>query len=66
MRIKIDRCFGCSEVGFPCKGPACENYGEREVPACDECEKHDCDIFEYEGEELCLGCIAKRLFKVEI
>lgn len=54
-------CVGCPpELG--CIGMACPNL---RVPHyhCDECDT-ETDIYEFDGEELCISCITDRLPKV--
>lgn len=57
-----DECVGCSALGLPCYGITCPN---RNVPHlyCDECGE-EAELYEFDGEELCLDCIEKRLTKV--
>lgn len=57
-----NECVGCPpEMG--CMGAACRY---RKVPHyyCDECDKEE-TLFKFEGEELCITCIKKRLEMVE-
>ena len=53
----------CVDCGFPCKRHACPNY---EVTRfyCDECGDEG-TLYEFDGEELCISCIEKRLKVVE-
>lgn len=54
-------CVGCPpELG--CIGSACPNL-RFPVYYCDECGDST-DIYEFEGEELCISCITDRLTKV--
>ena len=58
-----DECVCCpKEMG--CLGSRCPN---RNVPHlhCDECGE-ETNLYEYEGEELCIECIKNRLDKVEV
>lgn len=54
-----DECVNC---GLPCLGTSCPN---RNVPHfyCDDCGDEE-DLYEYEGEQLCIKCIEGRLVKV--
>lgn len=53
----------CVDCGLPCMGDSCPN---RKVTRyyCDKC-KEEATIYHYDGEELCIDCIAGRLEKVE-
>ena len=55
----VNECVGC---GLPCQGDSCPN---RNVPRfyCDSCGD-ETDLYEFEGEQLCICCIEKRLEKV--
>ena len=59
MIVYEDECAAC---GLPCLGTSCPN---RNVPHfyCDECED-EAELFEYDGEQLCIKCIEGRLEKV--
>lgn len=52
----------CVSCGLPCLSKACPYYS---VPHyyCDECGD-ETDIYEYDGEQLCISCIEHRLDKV--
>lgn len=52
----------CVDCGLPCIGSACPY---RRVPHyyCDKC-KDETDIYEFDGKELCINCIEKKLDKV--
>lgn len=54
-----NECVGC---GLPCYGNACPN---RNVPHyyCDECGDKE-QLYEFDGQELCIRCIKDRLTKV--
>ncbi len=57
-----DECVGCSSMGLPCYGTSCIN---RNVPHfyCDECGDEN-ELYEFDGQELCINCIENRLQKV--
>ena len=59
-----DECVDCKSMGLPCYGTACPN---RNVPHfyCDECGDEG-DIYEFDGEELCIYCIEHRLEPVTV
>ena len=52
----------CVDCGLPCLGNSCPN---RNVPRfyCDECGD-EAQLYDFDGEELCIDCIEKRLDKV--
>ena len=54
-----DECVGCVSIGLPCLGSGCPNL---HVPHtyCDECGE-EARLYEYDGEELCIDCIERRL-----
>lgn len=62
MKRIENHCVSCPP-GMPCMGNACPN---RNVPCfyCDICGE-ETDIYHFDGEELCIECIKKRLDKVE-
>lgn len=61
MLVYEDMCVDC---GLPCLGKSCPN---RNVPVyyCDDCGD-DAPLYYFEGEELCLDCIEKRLERVVV
>ena len=52
----------CVDCGLPCLGESCPN---RNVPHyyCDACGD-ETQLYEYEGQQLCIGCIERMLPKV--
>lgn len=54
-----DECVCCE---LPCLGNSCPN---RNVPRyyCDECGD-ETQLYEYDGQELCLSCVENHLDKV--
>ena len=52
----------CVNCGFSCMGIMCPHH---RVPHfyCDECDE-ETDIYEYDGEQLCIDCIKDKLEKV--
>lgn len=61
MVVYENECVGCPpEMG--CLGSACSN---RNVPHyyCDECNE-ETQLYEFEGQELCIDCIEEMLDKV--
>lgn len=66
MTYYENQCCDCATPAYPCLG---DNCGLRHVKVyiCDQCEFEVGygDLFEYEGEELCIDCIQKRLTRVE-
>ena len=56
-----DRCVGCPpELG--CLGSSCPNKNVA-VYICDSCDEEN-ELYEFEGEQLCIECIKERLDKV--
>lgn len=56
-----NECVGCPpEMG--CMGSSCPN---RNVPRfyCDKCKEEE-ELYEFDGEQLCIECIKERLVKV--
>lgn len=62
MKTLENECVGCTGIGLPCIGLVCTN---RNVPHfyCDECGE-ETNLYKFDGEELCIGCIENRLEKV--
>lgn len=60
MKRIEDHCVDC---GLPCLGNSCPH---RNVTCyyCDDCDVED-TLYEFDGEELCIDCIVKRLVVVE-
>lgn len=57
-----DRCVECPpELG--CRGEFCPNK-HCAIYICDSCDS-EADLYEFEGEQLCIDCIKDRLEKVE-
>lgn len=52
----------CVDCGLPCMGDSCP-YKNVERHYCDDCGD-DGDIYEFEGMELCIYCIKKRLVQI--
>ena len=53
-----DDCVGCDY---------CINCGKKHAKyyICDECKEYVDDLYEYDGEELCIDCVKERLPRVE-
>lgn len=62
MVVVKNECVGCRSLGLPCIGAACRN---RNVPhlCCDSCGGED-QLYEFEGQQLCIDCVENRLQKV--
>lgn len=57
-----DECVGCpAELG--CLGSSCPNKNVKHF-YCDECKDEVDDLYYFDGEELCINCIERRLEKV--
>lgn len=59
-----NECCDCAVPGYPCLGDSCPNRHVKHY-YCDECGEDVEKIYRFEGEELCLDCIEKRLEVVE-
>ncbi len=58
--IKIIRLENeCVDCGLTCLGPLCPHKSVKHF-YCDECGEED-ELFEFDGEDLCIDCIKKRL-----
>ena len=62
IRVKITE-SDCCDCGLPCMGRACKYY-EVTRYYCDQCGEEG-RLYEFEGRELCIDCIAKELPIVE-
>lgn len=51
----------CVDCGLPCIGTSCRYYAVHFY--CDDCGDED-TLYEFDGEELCIRCIAKKLKKI--
>lgn len=54
----------CVDCGLPCLGNSCPHRNVTRY-YCDDCCEEQEQIYYYDGEELCIYCIEKRLEKVE-
>lgn len=52
-------CVGCERCG---------HCGRDKTPYlyCDNCKECDDELYEFDGEELCIECIKERLVKVDV
>lgn len=64
MKRTENECVGCRALGLHCLGSSCPN---RNVVRfyCDECKEEMDELYYFDGKELCIDCIAKKLEKVE-
>lgn len=60
-----DECVGCASMGMPCYGSLCP-YRNVKYLICDECEESCEDLYEYEGQQLCLTCLLKNFKRLNI
>ncbi len=65
MIIYENECCDCATEGYPCLGDACP---EISVPHlyCDWCSEEADELYEYEGEQVCIDCILESLDKVKV
>lgn len=54
----------CVDCGLPCLGDSCQ-YRNVTHYYCDDCGD-ETQLYEFDGEELCIDCIEKRLKKVNL
>ena len=59
MKVKVN---GCVDCGLPCK-LFCPLRDDSYIYRCDECGD-ETQLYEWDGQELCLECIEKYLDKV--
>lgn len=60
MKKTENECVGC---GLPCMGSSCPNWKVTRF-YCDHC-KEEAKLYEFDGKELCIDCIEKRLTVVD-
>lgn len=53
----------CVDCGLPCLGKACP-YKNVKRFYCDRCGE-ETTIYHFEGEQLCIDCVASELLEVE-
>ena len=53
----------CVDCGLPCIYESCKYYAVERF-YCDSCTEEE-PLYEYDGQELCISCIEKRLKPVE-
>lgn len=56
-------CVGCATENYPCRGVHCP-YRSVKHYYCDECGEEE-QLYYFDGQELCIGCIEKRLEEVK-
>ena len=59
MKVKIDNCVDCEK---PCM-LFCPLRDDSYIYSCDECVD-ETQLYEWDGQELCLECIESKLDKV--
>ena len=55
---------GCVNCDLPCLYSSCKYY-EVVHYRCDECGEEDVTLYEFDGQELCIDCVAKQLQVVD-
>ena len=64
MTTYENECCDCAVPAYPCLGSICPNRHVKHY-YCDECKDDIEKLYRFDGEELCLDCIEKRLEVVE-
>lgn len=64
MVIYENECCDCAVPGYPCLGNSCQNRNVKHY-YCDDCRDDVEKLYRFDGEELCLDCVEKRLEVVE-
>ena len=64
MVIYENECCDCAVPGYPCLGNSCPNRHVKHY-YCDDCRDDVEKLYRFDGEELCIDCIEKRLEVVE-
>lgn len=61
-----NHCCSCATDLYPCAGESCK-LRHVKIYECDNChsEVDEGELFQFEGQELCIDCICKQLEKVE-
>lgn len=54
----------CVDCGLPCIYESCPHY-KVVVYECDDCGHEVYKLYYYDGQELCIDCIEKRLERVK-
>lgn len=58
-KVTVNDCCGCPECRH------CDREKDYEIHECDECGCRDARLYYYDGQELCINCIASQLDEVE-
>ena len=64
MVIYENECCDCAVPGYPCLGNSCPNRHVKHY-YCNGCRDDVEKLYRFDGEELCLDCVEKRLEVVE-
>ena len=59
-----NECCDCEVPAYPCLGSSCPNRHVKHY-YCDDCRDDVEKLYRFDGEELCLDCVEKRLEVVE-
>lgn len=67
MREVTDECLGCTSIGLPCVGEGCLLKRTTHY-YCDRCEEEfePKELYQYEGEEVCIECLLKDFERIEV
>lgn len=63
MITYTNECVGCPPE-LRCMGTSCPNRNVKHY-ICDKCKCEVEELYDYEGEELCLECIEDSLIRIE-
>lgn len=57
-------CCDCATGAYPCIGKYCPLQNQK-VYICDKCKEEVDELYELDGQQLCIDCIKETLKKVE-
>lgn len=60
VKAMVDYANECVDCGLPCIGSACPYRNVKRL-YCDDCKDEYDELYEFDGEELCIDCIKKAI-----